>query len=184
LVPARQRDVYNQVAYTPPVRRRETPSRGEAAVPRSAGVRREAAAPSRRPRTVNPYVALPVIGLVLLLLGMGFVAQRVQVMTLNYALLEAKAELTKLQQERTRLEAELARRQSLERVEYLARTRLGMVDPDPTQVIVVVNSDFGADVPSAAEGEPQSPSLLAAVSQWIRSLWQETATAGGRWREP
>lgn len=183
MVPALKRDVYDQVAYTPPARRLET-ERRETVYSHSAPAAGAAVASSRRLRPVSPYVALPLVGLLLLAVGMGLVAQRVQVMALNYALLDAKGELAKLQQERTRLEAELARSRSLERVEFLARTRLGMVDPDPAAVVVVAGSSAVTGAQQSGEAEAESASWLTALGHWLRGRWQDTAAAGGRWREP
>lgn len=186
MVPALKRDFHDEVVYAPPRRRRAAP-RAEAGyefVSSGHEPLRGATAPARRPRGVSPYVVVPVVGLLLLCAGMAFVAQRVQVMALNYALIEAKAELAKLQQERTRLEAELARKRSLEHVEYLARTRLGMVDADPTAVVVVAGTGPVTAAQGTAEPDGQSTSPLAAVGEWLRSRLQETAAAGGRWQEP
>lgn len=112
---------------------------------------------------------------------MAFVAQRVQVMAMGYELVEAKAELARLQQEHTRLAAEVAKSRSLERVEYLARTRLGMVDADPTAAIVVaapVDAPVGAVVMDVALTDPPSP--LAALGDWLHARFNNTAEAGSR----
>ncbi len=83
---------------------------------------------------------------------MGFVAQRVQVMALGYALVEAKQELARVQQEHARLTVEVARSRSLERVEHLARTRLGMVDAEPAAAVIVMTHDGAALVAAEPAG--------------------------------
>lgn len=191
LVPALRRDLHDDVANSPPTgaASRRYIVDGSAAVapdyaPAAPPNPKQTTVPRKRRRTVSPYVALPVLGLMLLVAGMAFVAQRVQVMTMSYALIEAKAELTKLQQERTRLEAELAKSRSLERVERLARTRLGMVDPESTAVVVVAGAEAAAAAAADAGVEDGSSSPLTAIGEWLHSRLRSTAEAGGRWPDP
>lgn len=162
MVPALKSDVY--AIPSPPAPRAATP-----------------AVPVRRP-SASPYVVLPLVGLLVLLAGMAFVAQRVQVMALGYALVEAKQELARVQQEHARLTVEVARSRSLERVEHLARTRLGMVDAEPAAAVIVKTHDgaalVAAEPPGAIFG---ASSPLAAFGEWLHARFNNTAEAGGRW---
>lgn len=188
MVPALKHDYYNQSVYpgARTSRPRGTTRSSAAPAPYAPGMSTAApaggAAPTsvRRP-AVSPYVVLPLVGLLLLGAGMAFVAQRVQVMAMGYELVEAKAELARLQQEHTRLAAAVAKSRSLERVEYLARTRLGMVDAEPTAAVVIAAPTplpAGEVVTEVALSD--SPSPLAALGDWLHARFNNTAEAGSR----
>ncbi|MFS8523459.1 MAG: cell division protein FtsL [Limnochordales bacterium] len=158
MVPALKSDVYEM----PPLKPR----------PETVTVR------VRRP-SVSPFVVVPLVGLLLLAAGAGFVALRVQVMALGYELADAKQELARVQQEHTRLAVAVAQSRSLERVEQLARTRLGMVEPEPAAVVVVASPD-GWTAPPAGGAAVAAASPLAAFGEWLHARISSTAEAGGR----
>lgn len=101
-------------------------------------------------------------------------------MTMGYALAEAKQELAALQQEHARLTVEVARSRSLERVELLARTRLGMVDAEPTAAIVLTPRADELTARVEAADASAKPSPLAALGDWLHARFSTTAEAGGR----
>lgn len=195
MVPALKSSVYDEAAYSvphrTPFRRGRRPSPSPPA-PVSPSTRwspptteaHESVQSSARRRTVSPLVALPVVGLLLLSVGMGLVAQRVQVMTMGYALVEAKQELERAKQEHARLTVEVARSRSLERIETLARTRLGMVDAAPTNAIVMAaglpTAVAGAGPGDGPETPSPKPSPLAAFGEWLHARFATVVEAGGR----
>lgn len=191
MVPALKSSVYGEAAYTiphrmPSRRGHGSPSAPAAPMPRSTPRTQPngATRPGTRYRRVSPIVALPILGLLMLSVGMGLVAQRVQVMTMGYALVEAKQELARAQQEHARLTVEVARSRSLERIETLARSRLGMVDAAPTAAIVMtaqpdaVVAVSGPDDGRGSQTGKSSP--LAAFSDWLHARFATVAEAGGR----
>ncbi|OUM94091.1 MAG: hypothetical protein BAA04_13665, partial [Firmicutes bacterium ZCTH02-B6] len=135
------------------------------------------------PRPVNPFVVVPVLALLLLGAGMGFLAQRVHVMELGYQLRELNLELARVQDEHRKLQVEVVRARSPERVEALARTRLAMVDPGQPQLVVLAPGPADAGFTSA-EPSRSLPEMLAAgvtaVGDWLLSRFAATAEAGSR----
>ena len=135
------------------------------------------------PRSVNPFAVVPVLALLLLGAGMGFIAQRVYVMELGYQLRELNLELARVQDEHRRLQVEIVRAKSPERVEALARARLAMVDPGQAQ-LVVLSSDATDTAVAATEPSRSLPEMLAAqmtaVGDWLLARFAATAEAGSR----
>jgi len=136
------------------------------------------------PRAVNPFVLLPVLALVVLAAGMGFIAQRVHVMEMGYQLRALNQELARLQDEHRRLEVELVRARSPERVESLARTRLNMVEPGRPQLVVLPPTG-PVDGPALSGGGAPSlgetlASHVAAVGDWLLERFTAAAEAGSR----
>ncbi|HEY8416931.1 MAG TPA: cell division protein FtsL [Limnochordales bacterium] len=135
-----------------------------------------------RPRPVNPFVLLPVLGLLVLTAGMGFIAQRVQVMKLGFELRQAQQELARVQEEHRRLQVEIVRARSPERVTALARERLQMVEAS-RPALVVLSPVEGAEA-AVAQAPAAAPSSLAermaAVGDWLWARLTVAAEAGAR----
>jgi cell division protein FtsL len=114
---------------------------------RNAGVRRE------RPR-LGRGTLLAWGGATLLLLGclLLYVTQGIQVIRMGYEMDRLQNRLRVVKAERERLEVELASLQELATVQREAVGRLGMVFPEPGQVVVVRGS--GAPRPTAAVPPP------------------------------
>lgn len=141
--------------------------------------------PDRRPRPVratsSPFVAFAAVGLVLVVLGLGLVAQRVQVMALTYELDEVKARLERVEQQHGRLQVQVAGARSLARIETEARERLGMVDADARPMVVFAPTP--AAVPADVDVLPGNDGLLpalAALGNWVHERFQSPAEAGER----
>lgn len=128
-------------------------------------------APARR---ANPYVALPLVGLLLLGAGLALVHQRVQWMNLTFELEAARQDLTAAAQTHARLRAAVAGAASLERMETTARTRLGMVDPGVHATVVVAP----LEAPRMELAEGSGP--WTAASRWLQARLMTTAEAGER----
>lgn len=125
-------------------------------------------------RRGNPYVALPLVGLLLLGAGLALVHQRVQWMNLTFELETARQQLTALTQANARLQAAAAGAASLERMETTARARLGMVDPGGHATVVV-----GAPPPPEIE-LVETPTPLAGAMRWLQARLTMAAEAGER----
>ncbi|MFQ5803109.1 MAG: septum formation initiator family protein [Candidatus Methylomirabilales bacterium] len=90
----------------------------------------------RGKRTLVPRMKpILLVGGILLLGLLVYVWQHVQVVRLGYQVERLRAARATLVQERKALRVELGKLRSLERVETLARGKLGMIDPDPGQMI-------------------------------------------------
>ena len=102
---------------------------------------------------------LVLIGLVLagFLVGVSITVYCSQVITLGYQITRLENELAVLRVENHDLDQEIQRMTSLERVEYLAVNKLGMVRPDESNILVVnvAGSDLAAETsdPAADEGQ-------------------------------
>lgn len=93
---------------------------------------RERPARSRRMMAFGALLALVLIGLVLV-----HVWLRLQVVRLGYVLSTTSKLQTRLEQENRELKLELAKMTSPDRLEALARQRLGLVTPEKGQVVVL-----------------------------------------------
>jgi cell division protein FtsL len=90
-------------------------------------------------RTVRGWVVKRALalGIVLVALCMGQVWLRLQVTRLGYQLSDARQMQLRLEHERRELEIELATLRVPDRIDALARERLGMVPPRPGQVVIL-----------------------------------------------
>lgn len=134
--------------------------------------------PARGRRRANLFVVLPLVGLLLLGSGLGFVAQRVQLMSLTYELDAAQQQLVRIRQEHARLLVAQATAASLDKLESTARTRLGMVEPGGVTTVVLEQDTAPAAV--ASHGAPGS--TLADLGAWLQQRLMTTAEAGERRR--
>lgn len=100
-------------------------------------VERAAALP--RPSAASRFDTIPslVVGLLLLLGVLFYVWQHIQVVRTGYEIERLREERAALLQRNREMTLEIGRLTSLRRVEELARKRLGMVRPEPGQVILV-----------------------------------------------
>lgn len=129
---------------------------------------------ARRPRAANPYVVLPIVGLLLFGAGLALVGQRVHWMTLTYELEAAQKQLLAAQHAHTRLQAAVAAAASLEKMEAAARTRLGMVEPSARAAVVVAPMEQPQTM-LATNG-----SSWANVGVWLQERLTAKAEAGER----
>jgi cell division protein FtsL len=113
---------------------------------RNVGVRRERLRLGRGPLVVWILATLVLLGSLLL-----YVTQGIQVIRMGYEIDRLQNRFREVKAERERLEVELASLQDLATVQREAVERLGMVFPDPGQV-VVVRSGTPAPLGRAASG--------------------------------
>ena len=103
---------------------------------RKAGsAKREGSARSGRSRrffVIGAFMSLVLIGVVLI-----HVWLRLQVVRFGYVLSTTSKLQTRLEQENRELKLELAKMTSPDRLEVLARQRLGLVTPEKGQVVVL-----------------------------------------------
>ena len=110
----------------------------------NGGVRREKSRLSRGAMLVWTAATLVLLGSLLL-----YVTQGIQVIRMGYEIDRVQNRLREVKVERERLEVELASLQDLATVQREAVERLGMVFPEPEQV-VVVHAGAGATVAQAS----------------------------------
>lgn len=102
---------------------------------KTASAKREGSACSARPRrffVIGALMSLVLIGVVLI-----HVWLRLQVVRFGYVLSTTSKLQTRLEQENRELKLELAKMTSPDRLEALARQRLGLVTPEKGQVVVL-----------------------------------------------
>ena len=115
-----------------------------------------------RPRSILVYLIVVALALLALLF---YVWQGVQVIRMGYEIDQLRRAHLSLQAERGRLEVELASLENLAAVETVAMRDLGMVYPEPGQVVVVQEVKTGK-APSAPpsrgveEGDRESRLLV------------------------
>jgi cell division protein FtsL len=102
---------------------------------RNIGAKRERAEPARGKRRRFVFAALLVLGLIGAVLV--HVWLRLQVVRMGYVLSTTSKLQTRLEQENRELKVELATMTSPDRLEALARQRLGLVQPENGQVVVL-----------------------------------------------
>ena len=77
------------------------------------------------------------LGLLLLLGSLFYVWQHIQVVRLGYEIERLKANRAALAQKEQELVLEVAQLKRLQRVEEIARDRLGLTTPRPGQVVII-----------------------------------------------
>lgn len=92
----------------------------------------------RSPRVLGARTFLLLAGC--FLFSLVIIAQYSSMVTLHYRLGRAESRMEALQEEYRQLEQEAARLSSLARIETIARSELGMREPEPSQVRVLTAS--------------------------------------------
>jgi cell division protein FtsL len=85
----------------------------------------------------SPFLGTMILGLVILAAALLIVWQHVHVVRLGYEIERLRQRHAALVQAHKGLKLELGRLRSVRRVEGIARTRLGMVSPQPGQVVLM-----------------------------------------------
>lgn len=126
--------------------------------------------PCPRKRKVHGRRKVAAVALIFLAftLGLTWTVQSVLLIIKGYELARIKKEILTLQQANQRLELEVARLKSPERVAELATTKLGMVKPAP-QDVQFSTTPFKENFRLAEKLEPVQPEQKKKVhSFWIR----------------
>lgn len=130
---------------------------------------------SRRNVRLRPIPLIAALGAFLLAALMLYVGQRSEELSLGYELQAAQRRLAAVQLESGRLELEIARARSLERIEAVARARLGMVRPDSMEFVAIAPA-----APASFEPTGASQSWLADAADWLGRVWPWMATADAK----
>lgn len=133
--------------------------------------------PTVKPARRNKVLALAVMGL-FFLAGLGAVVQTVRVNVLGYQLAQVRREVAALERANERLELEVARLKDPARLAQIARTTLGLVEPDSSQVEYVSSQAL-----AQARVAVQSFAEVASGEERPPTVWQRLAEALVRWRE-
>jgi len=108
-----------------------------------------------RQAAVSSFPLVPVLGLaVAVLAGLVLVSRYGAVARVGYQVAELQADLTSLRAENERLKMEVDRLLSLERVERIATTRLGMRRPEEVRLVMALPAP-GVAVAQASEAAPE-----------------------------
>lgn len=120
------------------------------------------------------------------LLCAGFVGQRVYLMNLSYRLEAETARVHRLAQENEFLQLQVARARSLDRIEALARGRLGMVPAGQRDVVLVPPTPAEPTLPSSGTPtvasrrvETHRGGWLSALLEWAHDRWPGRAAEAG-----
>lgn len=135
-------------------------------------------------RRVTPLARVAGAALIAIMLCGGFVGQRVYLMNLTYRLEAEQARVRQLAQENEFLRLQVARARSLDRIEAVARGRLGMVPADRKDVVVVPERRDpvrgGIAMASTREtGTGGERGWLAALLHWANERWPGRAAEAG-----
>lgn len=110
---------------------------------------------ARRQASVSSFPVVPVLGLaVAVLSGVILVSRYGAVTRTGYQVAELQADLTSLRAENERLKMEVDRLLSLDRVERIATTRLGMIRPEEVRLVAALPAP-GVAVARATEAAPE-----------------------------
>ena len=93
------------------------------------------------------------------------VALRVRAVELGYELGRTHAHVSRLREVKHVLEVELASHKTPERVEFVARTLLGMSEPTPERILPAGVFPNVVEVNPAAEADPQAPPTVSTEEQ-------------------
>jgi len=88
-----------------------------------------------------------------------YVWQHIQVIRLGYRVEQLNAEFTAMIQEERELTVKIAQLKSLARIEEMARRKLGMVEPTPSQIIIVSPERY----PTKAQAPPKGRSTCVKI---------------------
>jgi len=100
-------------------------------------------------------IRMGLVGLVAVVATLLYLWQHFGMVEMGYRVEQARADLAILKHRRAELTVEVASLSSLDRIERLARERLGMAAPNPTQLVRVVTAP-------PKPGEGRRPLMLAA----------------------
>lgn len=132
--------------------------------------------PTRKHRRVPATVKLCLIAAVVVALAVLYISQQIDHMYLSMELAQLQEEASIVRQRNGYLRVQLEQARSLQTIEELARTKLGMVDPSDTAVLVAPTSFAGTRGSGTAAGvrdtaAPQEPNAWTVVANWLNKLF-------------
>ncbi|MBO8126022.1 MAG: cell division protein FtsL [Firmicutes bacterium] len=125
-----------------------------------------------RNRVLGPMAQIALAGLVTALLLLAYVTEKNVVMSYSYRLDELETQKEELQVYRDRLALEIMKLKSLDRIDQVARTELGMVEPLDIKYVALAeptNKTIGSG--------PQR--VVAQVAEYISGFFTSVAKAAG-----
>ncbi|NLA59297.1 MAG: hypothetical protein GX855_10410 [Firmicutes bacterium] len=123
--------------------------------------------PRRRRRVrLHPMILLSIMAVLVVTLTVVGISQKVKVIELEYSLQSLEAQLEEVRREGQQLQLKVEQLQSLAHIDEIARSRLGMVEPQATEVLVLVDGDSSAATRLAAEPEDSSPLVREGKRLW------------------
>ena len=138
----------------------------------------------RRRVRLHPMILLTSLAILIVALTALGIGQKIKAIELEYRLQSIEAELTQVQREGQQLHLKVEQLQSLTRIDSLARSRLGMVEPQEAKVLVLVDwESWPGD--QRAEEKPAVRTVLAkqgqrlwtAIYQWVGARLPALGTA-------
>ncbi|NLY52058.1 MAG: septum formation initiator family protein [Firmicutes bacterium] len=140
--------------------------------------------PRRRRRLrLHPMILLSIMAVLVVTLTVIGISQKVKVIELEYSLQSLEAQLEEVRREGQQLQLKVEQLQSLTHIEQIARSRLGMVEPQEAEVLVLVDWDSWSDTQLAAEPESSSTlvrggkRLWTALVNWLGPRFPGTGAA-------
>ncbi|MDD2201676.1 MAG: cell division protein FtsL [Firmicutes bacterium] len=129
----------------------------------------------RNTRSFRLMAQCGIIAVLAIVLLVTFVAQRAEMIRAYDHRTAAKARLVSLQNESDRISLELAKVASLERVEAVARTELGMVSPANMGIVVVdarpmLASTEAAQANTQTQALSEPPTVLASAATVLKGM--------------
>jgi hypothetical protein len=132
----------------------------------------KASAKTRHTTWLGPMLTMGVCAMLMFAACGGLMVQKARLMELTYQLHRLEDELLVLQKEESFLQMELISASSLRQVEQSAIDRLGMVNPEQVEYLVL-EGPVDDRTQSAAQGTPKTTgsSMLASISRWFSDNW-------------
>ncbi|HHW10672.1 MAG TPA: cell division protein FtsL [Firmicutes bacterium] len=129
-------------------------------------------------RAAYPLTVIAVSCALVACLAMGLVIAKVKVMTLTYELREMQAELEREERRHGYLLLAVEAARSPQRLEMLAREKLGMQKPRQVEYLVMAGPDTETDAPAPVGGEAGAPRFawLTAINKWLAQVWDNHGT--------
>ncbi len=162
---AKRQDIYEEIRETPPLLQRP-------------------AKKVRRRLRLHPMILLFLVVLTMAGLTALGITQKIRAIELEYQLQSLEAEFHQVQRESQQLQLKMELRQSLTHIDALARSRLGMVDPEGARVLALgdwespLHTQRAVAKPGARQVlAMQSRRLWAVVYQWVGARLPTLGTA-------
>ncbi|MDI3280083.1 MAG: cell division protein FtsL [Bacillota bacterium] len=129
---------------------------------------------SRRRFRLHAMARVALLGLCLAALLLLYVGERALIIDRTYALQRLEKRLAELQVEQERLQLEISRLSSLERIEQVARFQLGMRESETVYYLAAAPPPREEEKGSGSEGQPAA---LARVGMWLQSVLSSAVEA-------
>ncbi|NMB00101.1 MAG: hypothetical protein GX971_01060 [Firmicutes bacterium] len=132
-------------------------------------------------RTLPATVKICLVAACCVVVSLLYLQQQVTAYYLNMELVQLQEQANKMEQRNDHLMLNLESQRSLQQIELIARTTLGMVEPEYTATIVVPNHtvDLAGDVEGRWFGHAQEESTFGGFFETLASLVNKVLPLGG-----